>query len=440
MITSIDKLLKTISQHGTTFAEVRNPGYVFPPVEYYPLAAPRKQVSRLKAALMDMDGTTTTTEILCIHSLEVMLRRMSGKPGKADWAGIDHKTDLQHIIGNSTTKHVEYLVEKYREMIVVTEVAKSFINAAVDTLTNSTDEIRKQEVIQNIRKLDIPKLIDHITAGIPEDILITHYTEAIKNLDFTTLVNLGIDIYYAVYHDILSQLKAGKSDSVRKEIVFHAGENEQLIAPMPGIPFLIPLLKGWLGSEAGLFAEGLIVEYERSSKQQITPDEKDRIRNSIIKLGEMFERAPAKIALVTSSIFFEADIVITEVLKEMAAFIKESKLSMQRKERILNAYRDYHRVYDAFVTATDSSEIRLKPHRDLYSIALHRLGINPDDFDKVIGFEDSQSGTTAIRAAGIGCCVAVPFAETAAHNLEAATHILPGGVPQAIIEYGLFLK
>jgi beta-phosphoglucomutase-like phosphatase (HAD superfamily) len=146
------------------------------------------------------------------------------------------------------------------------------------------------------------------------------------------------------------------------------------------------------------------------------------------------------VGLVTSSIAYEADIVIREVLKDMADTIEKSPLSSKRKQLILHAYEDYHRVYDAFVTATDSSEIRLKPHRDLYSIALHRTGISPADFDKVIGFEDSQSGTVAIRAAGIGCCIAVPFAQTTTHNLAAATHILPGGIPEAIIDHGLFVR
>jgi beta-phosphoglucomutase-like phosphatase (HAD superfamily) len=64
----------------------------------------------------------------------------------------------------------------------------------------------------------------------------------------------------------------------------------------------------------------------------------------------------------------------------------------------------------------------------------------PGQFDQVIGFEDSQSGTVAIRAAGIGCCVAVPFAQTSEHNFEAAVHVLKGGIPQALIEHKLFVN
>jgi beta-phosphoglucomutase-like phosphatase (HAD superfamily) len=82
--------------------------------------------------------------------------------------------------------------------------------------------------------------------------------------------------------------------------------------------------------------------------------------------------------------------------------------------------------------------MRLKPHRDLYSIALHKLNISKTGFDNVIGFEDSESGTIAIRAAGISKCIALPFSETSGHNFEAATHICNGGLPEVLFEHNLF--
>ena len=53
--------------------------------------------------------------------------------------------------------------------------------------------------------------------------------------------------------------------------------------------------------------------------------------------------------------------------------------------------------------------------------------------------EDSESGTIAIRAAGIGVCVAVPFADTTGHDLTAATYILHGQLPETILAYNCFL-
>ncbi len=426
--------------HKGEYAEVRNPSYVFPPVEYYPLASPLKEVSALKVALMDMDGTTTTTEVLCIHSLEMMLRKMSGKMSQSEWMGVDHDSDLQHIIGNSTTKHVEYLLVKYQGLICEVHAFESFIDAAAITLLHGQDVNRTDEVIQNIRKLGLSSMVNDIHSGTSVDDLITKYGSRPGKIEFSMLVNMGIDIYYATYHHILGQLKAGDEDAVRKEVSGFGGMPGKLIAPMPGIPVMIPLIKGWLGNEAVHFGELLVQEYELKTGKSVSNEQKPLIIKKLAALGKSFEQSPAKVGLVTSSIAYEADIVIREVLKDMADTIKKSPLSSRRKELILHAYEDYHRVYDAFVTASDSSEIRLKPHRDLYSIALHRTGISPPDFDKVLGFEDSQSGTVAIRAAGIGCCIAVPFAQTASHNLDAATHILPGGIPEAIIDHGLFIR
>jgi beta-phosphoglucomutase-like phosphatase (HAD superfamily) len=440
MIINAEQVKKNILGHTGEYAAVHNPSYVFPPIEYYPLAPPLKHVNEFNVALMDMDGTTTTTEVLCIHSLEMMLRKMSGKMNRDEWQGVDHNQDLQHIIGNSTTKHVEYLLVKYKDIIREAQAFESFVHAAAETLLHGQDENRKDEVIQNIRKLGLSSMLNDIHSGTSVDDLIKKYGKRAGKIEFSMLVNVGIDIYYATYHRILGQLKAGKSDEVKQEVSGFGGLTGKLIAPMPGIPLMIPLIKGWLGDEAAHFGEQLITDYEQKTGKSVSIEHKPLIIKKIAALGKSFEQSPAKVGLVTSSIAYEADIVIREVLKDMADTIEKSPLSSKRKQLILHAYEDYHRVYDAFVTASDSSEIRLKPHRDLYSIALHRAGISPVDFDKVIGFEDSQSGTVAIRAAGIGCCIAVPFAQTTSHNLEAATHILPGGIPEAIIDHGLFIR
>ncbi len=62
------------------FAVVENPDYIFPPYELYPLAQKATELSSgMTGAVMDMDGTTTTTETLCIHSLETMVRRITAR-------------------------------------------------------------------------------------------------------------------------------------------------------------------------------------------------------------------------------------------------------------------------------------------------------------------------------------------------------------------------
>lgn len=439
MIEKSDFVVEKIKLRGGEYAVVKNPSYVFPSEEYYPLAPALKKVSEIKAVLMDMDGTTTTTEVLCIHALEQMVRRMSGKFSREQWAGLDHDADFPHIIGNSTTRHVEYLIHKYESLLSNTHIAQAFLEAAWWTLKFGMDPNRKAEVLQNLKKAGLQGSLETILKAESPAEIVSSLSVMIDVSGFGTRVNFGIDIYYEVYHRILARLKMGEGGQIKKEILGDADELTHVIAPMPGIPFVIPLLKGWLGEEAGLFAATLASEYEQKTGKKIPGEELQIIEKQLIELGKKFEKQPVKLGLVTSSIRYEADIVIHEVLSVISEHIRKSSLSEHRKKLIIKSLEGPSLVYDAFVTATDSSEIRLKPHRDLYSIALHQVGLLPADFGKVIGFEDSQSGTVAIRAAGIGCCIAVPFAQTVAHNLEAAAHVLHGGVPQAVLEFGLFL-
>lgn len=159
----------------------------------------------------------------------------------------------------------------------------------------------------------------------------------------------------------------------------------------------------------------------------------------MIKLGTIFEGYPAKVGIVTSSIYYEANIVISEVMNAIREEIKEWPISDAKKKFLLGKFSSYANVYDAFITASDSSEIRLKPHPDLFALALHKLSVPKDEYNSVIGFEDSESGTIAMCAAGIGFCVAVPFADTERHDLSAASYISKGGIPEVILQKGIFL-
>ncbi|MBE2281656.1 MAG: hypothetical protein IAE91_14815, partial [Ignavibacteriaceae bacterium] len=92
------------SSMGNEFVIVNNPSYIFPPFDIYALAPkPSKPLVEIKAVLMDMDGTTTSTEVLCLHSLEYMIRLCSGLMTIEQWQGLDHELDYPNIIGNSTT-------------------------------------------------------------------------------------------------------------------------------------------------------------------------------------------------------------------------------------------------------------------------------------------------------------------------------------------------
>jgi len=447
-----DEAGEIIKDLGPEFTIVKNPDYIHPAFEVYPLAPKITQpVDNLVAAVMDMDGTTTTTEALCIHSLEFMVRKISGKISRDDWQGLDSVTDYPHIIGNSTTKHVEYLIQTYAEMIQPEFLKRAYFSAVLWFLIHGKDQRRISEVKNNLSNLgcqdvlkdeklnkaiDSNKIKDRELQQLTEYLLV-NYGGIFQAENFSTRVRAAIDIYYQRYHEILNLIQAEKGASISEELL--GKPNVRLIEPMPGVAEFLALVKGWLVEDIWKFIPLIINLYQENCPDQIHKIDIKSIENKLHKLVLHFQKFPLKVAVVTSSIFYEAQIVMTEVFRVLHQQVANWDVSQQTRELILNRFLDYQNVYDGFVTASDSSEIRLKPHHDLYSIALHQLGIPKEKFKQVVGFEDSESGTIAIRAAGIGLCVAVPFSDTQHHDLRAAAYVLNGGLPEAMVKYGLFL-
>lgn len=462
------------SQLGDEFAVVQNPDHIHPPYEIYPLAqkinTPRQ---KLAAALMDMDGTLTTTEELCLHSLEFMIRRASGRQGKDHWKGLDHIIDYPHIIGNSTTKHVEFLIRRYNNFIQPELLIESFIHSVLWTLILGFDQSRKDEVKISLRHFGLLKMLEDSKyielLGNPQHFIsntnvyvqyfLNKYIPNFKSTNFTLFVRAGIDIYYQRYHEILEKIKNGDGEKLSIELL--DDKNKRLIEPMPGVGPFIAMTKGWLGEDAVKLFDFLVDElrYKLGQSYQISDVDTidflmykiwgagydhnidiDRAEKLLGSIATSFEKKPIKLGVATSSILYEADIVLREMFNVVKKRIDKWNISDKKKEFIKGKFSDYTNVFDGIVTASDSNEIRLKPHRDLYSIALNKLGIPKEDFDYTIGFEDSESGITAIRASGIGLAVAVPFNKTQGHNLEASAYILQGGLPEAILIHHLFLK
>lgn len=440
---------EAVGQHigslSDTFALVQNPPYVFPPYEAYPLAPPRICLDDgLEAAVMDMDGTTTTTEALCIESLATMVSCMtgSGKEGAAD--ALKPEQDYPHIIGNSTTRHVEYLVTRYRDHIQPQAVSEHFIRAAVWNMTCGIDPQRAKEARNTLKTQGLSELSNassfrELCAKMAvkpvvelEPQLHELAKESLPCLQMkhtADLVRIGIEIYYQHYHELLANMENATRE-------YSAGE-QRLIAPMPGIGIALALLKGWLGAAAAGLAERIAAALPEPLKADRGALETGMHRMGA--LGLYFKRHPVKLALVTSSIATEATFVLGEVFRAITAEIPDWEVPAQMREKIRDGFSDPTGFYDARITATDSSEIRLKPHRDLYSIALHTLGVPPNRFHRVAGFEDSESGVIAIRAAGIPLCCALPFDMTAKHGFEAATWICPGGMPEVMLLRQFFL-
>lgn len=434
---------------GYEFAVITNPEYVHPAFEMQPLAkkitTPRYHLS---AAVMDMDGTTTTTEPLCLHSLEYMIRKMSGKMNIEEWHGLDKTIDYPHVIGNSTTKHVEFLIKRYTNYLKPELIAESYIFAAVWTLVYGKDSRRKEEVEINLKNFGIAKLADLIEEKRNSlvddksfDLLIENakhnFLSDFKAAGYVNQVKAGVDIYYQRYHYIIGKIDDGKSDEVSEEVFGKKGI--RMIEPMPGVEIFLPLIKGWLGDEASKLSGLLIEDYFRKNPNVNRKYDEVELGEKLNEISARFVQNPLKVAIVTSSILYEANIVMKEVFSILSEKVDGLPLSDGTKEKIKKNFSSYKKYYDAFVTASNTNEIRLKPHRDLYSIALHELGISREMFDTVIGFEDSESGTISIRGAGIGLCIAVPFSETSGHDLTAASYVAFNGIPEIIIDKNIYL-
>ncbi|HOK89945.1 MAG TPA: hypothetical protein PK379_07945 [Candidatus Hydrogenedentes bacterium] len=431
------EVIARVRAMGDTFAVVANPPYVHPPFEIYPLAPARRVLTDgLKAVVMDMDGTTTTTEPLCVHALDTMVRRCSGRDADPRWPGLSPEADYPHIIGNSTTKHVEFLVLKYRDQFAPRAVLDAYLRGTRWTLASGRDPQRRRDALATLQACALTGASEYMPGSTGETIPDLS-DEALERLyrdntsqwqkclqDPSLLTRIGVEIYYHRYHEVLESIGRGENTGTTHTI---AGVSGRLVQPMPGIGIFLALVKGILGEHAGACARIL------------RPGAGEREQHALADLGRYFQTHPVLTGLVTSSIRYEADIVLGEIFRQLVEEVTTWPVPEPIRQTAREAFRDHHCFYDTVVTATDSHEIRLKPHRDLYSIALFQLGLAPEDFGKVAGFEDSESGTIAMRAAGIGLACAVPFHMTEGHSFEAAAWVCPGGLPEVLLDHHLFL-
>ncbi len=432
-------------------ALVRNPACVSSPIELYALAEKNPgPLSQVVAFVKDMDGTTTTTEPLCLHSLEWMVRRITNRLSTEQWPGLDSRRDYPHVIGNSTTRHVEYLLNTYTDRIVPQAFRRALIEAVFWTLSRDRDPQRRRDIIADAVALGLADLLDdsQLVSAVEKsadpfgagaalvDQWLERHGRAIRLATFAEQVRAAVAIYYLRYHSILEDLAAGRSAECARQAL--AGTGDRLVEPMPAVGVFLATIKGWLGEHLRAFCDALADHVAAKTKAEL--EDGSRLRETLAAVGRCFRDRPARVAVVTSSVRYEAEIVLAEVFRILREEVTRWPIPQWLRDRIVEGFADYRRLYDGFVSASDSSEIRLKPHRDLYSLALHQMGVAPEQYDRVVGFEDSESGVTAIRAAGVGLCVAVPFAATAGHDFSAATYVLHGQLPEAILVHRCFLS
>jgi beta-phosphoglucomutase-like phosphatase (HAD superfamily) len=438
---------------GTEFVRVRNLDYVVSPYELYPLPPHmRPPLERIAAFAVDMDGTSTTTEPLSVHALEYMVRRFTGLLTPQQWAGLDKKLDYPFIVGNSNLRHTEHLVERYRDRLNVAALGQAFIEAVCWTLSCMEDGQRRRDVTLNARNCGLGAMLEDaefqrlvqsgsVTAENVERLVepwVARFGPAFGCNHAGAITATALDIYYFRYHTILRAIEHGRGAELARRLL---GEGEKrLIEPMPGYEVFLPLIKGWLGGEIDGLYELLRAELLHHSTSPLTPAELDAARPRLVRLAEHFRRQPAKIALVTASISYEAHASMKEVIAVTAERVRGWPIAAEHRERVAAGLRDYLAVFDGFVNASGTCEHRLKPHRDLYSLALQQMSIAKEDYRYCVGLEDSEPGIVALRTAGIGCAVALPNRETAAQSYAAATMIVRGGLPELILRHNMLLR
>ena len=429
-------------------AVVRNLDYVYSPVELYPLA-PRitGPLERVVAYAVDMDGTSTTTEPLAVHALEYMVRRYTGRPDPGEWPGLDEQKDLPHVIGNSNFRHTEFLLGRYPHDEAA--LRQGFFEALAWTLANMDDAQRLRDVRLNAVNCGLgdllkdPAFVEATSKPIEYDAcarvvrpFIAKYGPAFCTTTSSALVSAALDLYYARYHYILEQMQQGRGDELAHELADGA---EHLVAPMPGYAIFVSLIKGWLGEDAGCLFDELRDDLVGDERAGFTATDIDPLRPRLSKVGQYFEQHPAKIALVTASIAYETHAVMKEVIRIARDEARSWPLPAERKALVDETLADSRAVFDGFVCASDAHEARLKPHRDLYAIALYQMAIPKADYRFCVGLEDTEPGIISLRAAGIGCAVALPNRDTHRQDYAMASRIVHGGLPEVILVHNAFL-
>lgn len=89
---------------------------------------------------------------------------------------------------------------------------------------------------------------------------------------------------------------------------------------------------------------------------------------------------------------------------------------------IVNATIRSHQLAAYFATTVSCDDVaQSKPAPDCYLLALERLGLQAEE---CIAIEDTEHGVAAAVGAGVSC-LAIPNAQSQAHNFSKATAILP---------------
>jgi hypothetical protein len=379
------------------------------------------------------------------------VRRFTGRATPADWPGLDEKLDYPHVIGNSNFRHTEFLVERYRQHLNHEAFRQAFFEAVCWTLAVMDDPQRRRDVMQSARHCGLGDLLDDGDFGwlvssstvTAENVgrlvapFVQRFGHAFRYDHLGQFVAAALDIYYLRYHSILRLIEQGRGEELSRELLGEGGR--RLIEPMLGYDVFVPLIKGWLGYEIDGLYEMLRGELLRDPSVDHSEAGFEAARPRFARLVEHFRRNPAKLALVTASISYEAHASMKEVMAVTCERVRGWPIARADRDHIAERLADHRAVFDGFVNASDACEHRLKPHRDLYSLALQRMSIPREDYRFCVGLEDTEPGIIALRAAGVGCAVALPNRDTSRQDYSAAAMVIKGGLPELILRCNLLL-
>jgi len=434
----------TVSSPSGEFAVIENPPGVFPAREPLPFGPKATTLPRgLAAALIDMDGTTSSTEPLYVHALEEVARHAAGKVGDPTWPNFDLDREYPDLIGCSTHWHVDYVLQRNPDVFDVSSYRAGVLAATAFNLRHAGPHDRYEAFERGLVELGAEDAVndprfaalEQAALDDPEALRLARelgddHADRISFDTFADRLTGGVSIYMAQVNAAMTALERGEAGPALEAA-------RERIGPMPGVAVLLSLLKGWLGAEAAALYPRLTDDSEIN--QRYTRPDADAGAATLERLGRRFASTPARVALVTSSPAYEARIVLREVLRQMRGAAAAWPVSPGVRARIEAGYEDAETFYDGFFTGDVVGDLRLKPHRDLYAHALYTLGISPEDFDRVLAFEDSEAGTIAIRAAGIPLCCALPSVGHGTATFPAATVTCPGGLSEVLLSHGLFI-
>lgn len=433
--------LASLSQE---FAVIENYGVAYPPYDVVPLAPkfPRPE-GRLRAVLMDMDGTTTLTEDLCIHAHENVLRDVTRRPdGASEVQHLNPEKDYPYIIGTSASANVSYLIATYGRHIQPESLKLAFLRAAVWNLNDQRDPIRRAEAETTLRICGgeallqshafVELLAQTALDALPrEDTIHARLHGLDVPLEFRTEEQIGralLEVYYEHLHGNFAAIRRGEGARVARDV--YGDDARPAIAPLAGVGLALALCRGLLADHA----QEAVAMAENLAGRAATPEERDRLAASAVA----FRSEPVLVALVTSSGYYEARTVLMEVFRGLRMEVAHWPVDQALREKLAAAFDSPEHYYDAVITADESHEIRLKPFRDLYTIAARSLNLDAAALRNTVGFEDTWAGVTAMRSAGVGIPCAVPFEGSRSHDFSLASHVFEKGVPQAILEHAFF--